>query len=76
MGEENRDDATGAEDFGGGGKRLAEVAAVEGGVLWRRNEAGAVKPVCGFSSGVLVSEVTNQRLPRGKTSERTGAFLA
>ena len=76
MGEEDRDAAAAAEDLRRGGRRTAEDSAVEGGVLRRRNEAGAVKPVCGFSSRVPVSEVSNQRISRGKTPERTGAFLA
>jgi len=76
VGEENRDDAAATEDFGGGGEFVAADAAMEGGLLRRRNEGSSVESVRGFPSRVLVGEVANQRVPRGETSERTGAILA
>jgi len=41
---------------------------VEGGILRRRNEAGAAEPVRRLSSGVFAGEGANQRVPRGQTA--------
>ena len=68
MGEEDRDAAAAAEDLRRGGRRTAEDSAVEGGVLRRRNEAGAVEPVRGLSGRVFACQGANQRLPRGQTT--------
>lgn len=68
VGEEDRDASAAAEDLRCGGKRKEEDATVEGGILRRRNEAGAAEPVRRLSSGVFAGEGANQRVPRGQTA--------